>query len=225
MKKIIALLLALTCVFALFSCGEEEPDIESQVNSVIKMYEASAPTKISTVTVTKIGNITLNGTYTLVTGKIDGMIATVQQNTYEKLADIESGSTSTITSVIETVKESKEFVQDKGVRINGGTWNDGFNFAPVAGDIALGFTYKQLINPEYKDGVLTCKIAAGNTGVIFGEDNAIDSDVVITIVNDGASITGVTLSYTIPEDDEYPAQEVTITTTYTYDLEEVTLVK
>lgn len=47
MKKIISLLLALTCAFALFSCSDDEV---SEIDSFIDVVTTSAPTKIITLT-------------------------------------------------------------------------------------------------------------------------------------------------------------------------------
>ncbi len=47
MKKIISLLLALTCVFALFSCEEEKK--VSELEEFVNVVSSSAPTKITTI--------------------------------------------------------------------------------------------------------------------------------------------------------------------------------
>ncbi len=223
MKKIIALLLSVVCVFSIVSCKDNgETDIIKAVND---KYAISAPTKIVTTSTHTIGNKTLNGTYTLVTGKIDGLIATVSEYSYEKFATVEEGAGDTETPFYTTVKGSKEFLENRGIRVDGGEWTDGFNFAPVAGDIAINITKDNVKDAKYENGVFTCVVANDKTVEVFGEGNAPAADVTVTVKDDGAVITGITLSYTIPATEDYPETVVVITTVYTYDLEQVTLVK
>ena len=58
MKKIISLLLAIICMFALFSCGEESP-----VDAFTKIVSSSEPTKIITLTSYNDGDNVLLGSY------------------------------------------------------------------------------------------------------------------------------------------------------------------
>lgn len=58
MKKIISLLLAIICMFALFSCGDESP-----VGAFTKIVASSEPTKIITLTSYNDGENVLTGSY------------------------------------------------------------------------------------------------------------------------------------------------------------------
>ena len=58
MKKIISLLLAIICMFALFSCGDD-----SSVDSFAKIVSSSEPTKIITLTSYNDGDNVLTGSY------------------------------------------------------------------------------------------------------------------------------------------------------------------
>ena len=220
MKKIIAIILALAALFTLCACGEEEGPTLADVAA---MYESSAPTKIVTNTVEVIGTSTkLNTNEVLVTGKIDGKLATVYTCSKDQLAEINSGAE--IKSVIETIETSKEYY-DGLVRENGGRWSQDYNFAPAAGDIAINLAAENLTNVVFNGNTVTFTVAADKTAAVFGEDKAVEADVSVEIINDGAYITGINLTYTIVSDDDYPEVVVTISTVYTYDLEEITLIK
>ena len=58
MKKIICLLLALTCVFTLFSCKKDK-DLEK----FVELVEASKPTKITTLTYYTVSGTVYKGNY------------------------------------------------------------------------------------------------------------------------------------------------------------------
>jgi len=223
MKKILAIILALASVFAMFSCGSD--GIEDEVKNIQTMYSASTPTKIATTTTNTLGTTVLNGTYTLVTGKIDGKLATVMQYSQDEIASIDDGKGEIITGAVKTVSGSKEFHEDMGVRIDGKNWEEGFNFAPAAGDIAIDLTFENLKDVKYENNTLTFVIAADKTAAVLGEANAINADVAVTIVNDGAVITGITMSYTLEAEGDFPETVVVVTTSYEYDIQEVTLVK
>lgn len=223
MKKIIAIILAITCAFAMFSCQGKKADPIDTLNA---MYKASAPTKVVTDTTEVLGSITLTGTSTLKTGKIDGKIATTYTYSYQELRSIEDGVSSVEKPWIE-VSGSKEYYEDKGVRIDGGSWDDeGFNFAPSAGSIAVNVTKDNVTDLVADDAAktITFKVAADKTAEVFGEENAIGADVSVTVTHDGVVVTGTTLSYTVEgTEDEYPDAVVTIKIAYSYDLEEITI--
>lgn len=230
MKKIIALILSLACVFALVSCeGDtpETPDTGAEtigISDIVNMYAASLPTKILTTTKQEISdnNIVLNGTECLVMGKLDGKVTTVY--TYERDELNAISDSDIIEPLIKTVSGSKVY-HDKKVSIDGGSWKSGVNFAPTMGDIAINLDETLLIDVVYDDATstLSFRVAADNTALIFGEDGALESDVDVTITNDGAVITGITLDYVIAATKDYPETKVSIKTVYTYDLEEITL--
>ena len=72
-------------------------------------------------------------------------------------------------------------------------------------------------------------VPEANIEAVFGFDSELEGDVKVSITNDGAVITGIVLEYTVvgESDDEdvvYPDSVVTISTSYTYDLELVSLI-
>ena len=243
MKKIIAMILALLCVFSIVSCKDDTEEVEKTpeelaIEATLDCYAASAPTKIVTKSVRDFGAnaYKLNGEYILVTGRIDGKIATVRTYSQEQLLPVEDGAGSVIVDPIQTFTGSEEYLEGKGRRTNGGTWiADGLNFAPTAGSLSINITAENVTGITYTEAkfnnVLSFTVAYDKVDEVFGTDadeNSYfdnDSDVKVTIINDGAVITRVTIEYTIDEDDEYPAQSVIIDTVYTYELEAVTLVK
>ena len=241
MKKIIALILSLCCVFALFSC-DKDGDETSAVDGVaefVKMYSTSEPTKAVTSHTTKIGNVSLSGKSTLTAGTLsDGKRATVLVEERENLLSVQLGAGASIIPITgEPIKTSREFVEGRGVRENGGGWDSEMgDFAPKAGSIALKLDTQLLKDVSYIDGgsssTLSFKVEAANTSAVLGEGYTLQSDASVVITSNKAVITSVIITYAeeIPLEDEdsefiYPEAEVTISTVYTYSIETVTLLK
>ena len=235
MKKIIAIILAAACIFAFASCDESgnggDGEFENPIEAIVAMYALSEPTKIVTAYTTQVGNVTLSGEETLVTGSIDGKIATVYEYWFEELTGIDEGGGETIFDVKKVVSGSKEYLEDQGVRENGGSWKKNeYNFAPVKGDIAINITEALVADVSYSGNTLMFTVPEANIESVFGIDAGFEGDVKVSITNDGAVITGIVIEYTIPgesDDDDvvYPDSVVTISTAYTYDLEVVSLIK
>ncbi len=237
MKKIIALILALCCVFAIVSCdgGEEQT---SGVAEFERLYSVSEPTKVVTNQTTTVGSVSLKGGSILVTGALnDGSAATVYTESYETLRSVQSGAGDVITPIVgEPITASREYVEGKGVRYDGGAWDEaGLNFAPKAGSIAINLDETKLKDCVYSENgdvkTLTFTVEAKNAASVFGEwASEITSDVNVVITASVAVVTGITVSYTEDiifddEDIECPAANITISTVYTYGIEEITLVK
>ncbi len=236
MKKIIAIILALAACLSLFACDEEK----TGVDYTVEYYAASLPTKIVTTSTQTVYDdddeiaYELDSISTLVTGKIGGSLATVE--TYEKdvLRTVTDGSTAIIVGPIDTEKGSKEYLQGKGTRDNGGSWyKDGLNFGPVMGSIAIAITNDNVKDVTYTEekfnNKLSFTVTKDKIDEVFGTDakgNSIlvsDSDVKVEITNNGAVVTSITLSYEIEEYDDFPARSVTVRTDYSYKVEEFDL--
>lgn len=244
MKKIIALILALCCVFVMAACkknGEPTPPTTEEsvdgVETFKNLFALSAPTKVVTNQTTALESVTLKGSSTLVTGALnDGSAATVYTYSYEILQGIEEGAGEVITPIWTTEEGSREYVEGLGERYDGGTWDEnGKNFAPTAGSIVINLDSAKLQNCVYSANgdvkTLSFTVKAKDVASVFGSDaSGIKSDVSATISANAAVITGIDISYTIdlvPEDEdlEYPDVLVKISTVYSYGIQEITLVK
>ncbi|MBO5879078.1 MAG: hypothetical protein J6Q68_00800 [Clostridia bacterium] len=281
MKKYIAIMLAVLCLFSVVSCngttcekhvdanedgkcdvceteyvcpGHVDADedevcdecgapyvyvpeantVEAALATLISCYANSAPTKVVTNTLRVIGTdaYDLEGTYTLVTGTFAGKVATVYHAQYEELRTVEEGADE-ILSEIKTVEYKKEFLEGKGVRENGGSWkNSGANFAPAAGSIALNISLDDITNVEFTNekynNTVTFSVPKAKIKTVFGVTDGLvnldaDSAVQVTITNNGATVTSVTLSYSIKKSGDVPAQTVTISTVYSYEIQTLTI--
>lgn len=242
MKKIIAMILALACVFAVSSCGDE-PEVqktpeELAIEATLGCYEASVPTRVQTNVERVYGEnyYVLKGEYILETGKTaDGLVITVQTYEQDKLRLVEEGADDVVLDPIYTETGSEEFLEGKGRRTDGKKWVDGANFAPSAGSIALNLPLDKLTEITYTEAkysnVLSFTVPEDNAAEIFGADKKgncildVESDVKVTITNNGAVVTGVTIEYTVEEDDDFPGQTVVIDTVYGYEIQAPALVK
>lgn len=243
MKKLIALILALCTVFLVASCDKNETPQPSQnggetvdgVEVFKNLYAVSAPTKVVTTQKSVIGTVTLNGGSTLVTGALsNGSAATVYTYKYELLQSIEEGAGEIITPIMTTIEGSREYVEGEGERYDGGAWDpEAGNFAPTPGSIAINLDASKLRDCVYSSGnnikTLSFSVKKKDVAAVLGSDG-ISSDVNVVITANEAVITGITISYTetlVPEDEDllYPDVEITISTVYSYGIEEITLVK
>ena len=220
MKKIIAIALIVTCAFALFSCGSD-----GTIDNVNKMFKSVAPTKVVTETTEVFGEVTLTSKSTLLSGKVDGKAAATYEFSNMELRSIEDGSGDFEELPWVVISGLYEYHEDKGVRIDGGKWQDDmYNFAPTAGSNALNLK-KKLVNNLEEDAVTkTVKftVAADNTETVFGEK--IKCDVLVTITHDGSAITSVVLNYTVPASDkDHPDIVTTVKVLYSYDAEKIVI--
>lgn len=229
MKKIIACALVLVSLFALASCSIGTSAITSgtAVSSVYAMYRNSDPTKTVVKSEQSFGELTLKGEQTLVKGQIlyegEWRDAVIYQWSEQQRASIEEEK-----GPLKTVTGSMEFVDGLGVRKNLGKWQAGADFSPAIGQMALTLTASALTDVSYNDGAKTLSftVSENNLAAVFGEDTELTGDVAVTIVHDGAVVTDVVLKYSAPATDELPnGKQITIHTIYTYDSEQVELLK
>jgi hypothetical protein len=186
------------------------------------MYNSTAPTKIIIETTQKIGDITLVIETKLVTGKIDGNKAAIYEYRKQELRPISNGDEELSVFSEETAKQ--EYLEGTGYRVNGGEWEDEFDFAPGAGAIAIKLSEKDV--KDFKEDKAaksyTFVIPADKTEKVLGK--ATGADVAVVITHDGAAIAGITLTYTVPAtNSKYEDTVVTIKAKYTYDTEDITI--
>ena len=223
MKKIIAIVIALSCLIALVSCGENEVDM------IGARFKDSRPTRTLVATTQQFGETTLESEYTLTTGFIDGLAASVYEATYQELLSIEEGATEEIKNDIETTYELLEYLEGYGVRKSDnqdkkGEWDsEKGNFASESGPMSLNISSEYISEFTYENGLLRCVVAAKNTSEVLGIAEDLAVDVSIEITDDGASVTSVIISYTLPADTaaEVPETNIVIKAFYFYDLQKI----
>lgn len=225
MKRITAIILLIGCVFALFSCSSPTTDA---IERVAEIFESNAPTKIVIETKQAIGEdaaIELSGVITLVTGKYNGLQASVYTSEIERFATIDEGATEEKPYYIVSDVKKMEFLDGKGVRVDGGRWDPSADdFAPTVGDITLNITKDNATDAVYENGVLTFTVKAENTAEVLGEAYAQATDVYVEVTEYEGFITKLVLSYVeIPEDDDYPEETITITVNYSYGIQTVNI--
>ncbi len=226
MKKIICFILVLALgTFAMIACNNDD-DGPSDAARVAAMFDASHPTRSVVVTEQQFGTNNLKGVYTVVVGTVDGVEAAVETTEQYRLTTVAEGSGQEIMDYQLVESNKREYVADKGVRVNGGKW-DGTapSIIPVKGAMAIDMSDSLISNARYENKTLTFTVSAANSAAVFGEENALAADTTVTVTHDGVCITGITITYTLGADAETGLQEtvVTIVATYTYDLEPITI--
>ena len=224
MKKIIVLILALSFVFALASC-----DGNNAVDNVGEMFIKSVPTKTVTSIAQVTGDVSLEAQYTLTTGLVNGKTASVLISEVDEMMSVgEAGSSDVIVGSIVTKTEKREYLEGKGVRVDGGTWNKKEeNFADAAGPTSLNLSsdlikdFEYTVNEEKGENTLRIVVRKDNTAEVFGLEEDLAVDVSCEITDDGAVITSVIIGYVLPADTEAQVEEteITIKCFYFYDIQ------
>ena len=226
MKKIIAIILAVCCLFAVVSCGNKNPDptptptptpdpnptpdsgntdpvddVAKRIDDVSVMFLSLVPTHAKTTTTSTFGIVVLNTVQELTIGTVDGVDATKLVTVTELLSDVKGGGNLVITNTQELW-----YIEGRGTTSNKGrTWNaEGTDFAPVPGSISLNLAADYLAEKAYdaENEVLTLKVTAENAINVLGSftpDSDISGDVIITIATAGGRISSIKIEYTVPE--------------------------
>lgn len=171
MKKIISILLMLTCLVALCSCGGGIGDFE-------KAISASNPTsvKIDTVATSSLG--TLNGVYHVAYNE-DGTAKMIYE--YEKWNTVLEGEGDK-TKVSGTINVAADgSYTDNGVAGNISTL--------ASGNIKLS----SIKDAKVENGVLTATVAAADTEAVFGV--AFDYDVNFEMSMNETAVETIKISY------------------------------
>lgn len=185
MKKILALILVVGCIFAFASCdlfsGTETPDDSYAIPDIQAKIDASAP-KGADITVTfktTLGD--LNGSYD-VTYNEDGT-ANVDYS-YEQFNTITDGSSelkSTYTGSVTVAADGS---------VSGTLSTEALN--AVSFDLKLDES--KLSNVAINAGVLSANVKAADTAAVLGV--ALDYDVQLTVVTGTNGVTSMTVAYT-----------------------------
>lgn len=208
-------------------------------DKTMQCYKNSLPTKVVTTSLQnfydfnddgeKVVVYDLESETVLVSGKSAGLDATVETTTREVLRDVISSDE--VIGPIQIVTSTKEYLQGSGVRTNGDEWVDGINFAPRLGSIGIDITAANIHNATYTEGevnVFSFTVKKADIEAVFGKtikDITTDSDVKVSITNDGAVVTGISLSYSMKAFDNFPERTVEINVTYGYAVEVINIVK
>lgn len=227
MKKLVVLLLLVALVVpALFSCNKTTP-----VDLVDGMYKVSQPTKVVATTKQIIiaDQLELDGRYEIVTGYVDSKLASVFKMETEEIRSVEEGGQNDeVKDLIKTTTKVVEAIEGKGARVNGGEWNEeGTVWNIGRGRMALNLDNDFVKTYTYDNHVLTIDVAKENAAQVLGEDYAqyIDSDVHIVIVDDGAVVTSIELTYYTVANAEanLDRTQMYVRVDYTYDIEKITI--
>lgn len=252
---ILCLILSFTCVFALASCGECDEHVDKDgdnkcdecgedytapvdgVARTLTCYSNSLPTKVVFVAKQEFFEVEdgqkfvvydLDTETVLVTGKVNGVDATVETTMRETLRAVTEGKD--ILSAIAVQNTTREYLEGRGIRLDGADWNAaGANFAPTLGSIAIGIGNGNVTNVTYTEApynnVLTCTVPRDKIASVFGSKVTLtsDTDIQLTIVNDGAVITSLTLTYGVKASGNYPERKVSVVVNYDYNVQKVTL--
>ncbi len=208
MKKIISLLLALTCVFALFSCEKEEQKV-SELDTFINVVVSSEPTKITTIYSYEdsINENTLTGNFeTFMYG--DDFHMSYNYQTYAvpgPMADPKNPIKNNVGVV---------YYKDGKYSENGQDW---LTVAPneLTLQVKFNLTKENLGKYEMNEdkNVLTANVTSEQAKAILGVDvNATEDGVDVQITHDGKHIREVVVSYATEN-----AYLVTYQTRYLYE--------
>ena len=215
MKKLLALLLALTCILSIASCagnnnGNNNGDgNELTTAELLQLYgnylAVSAPTKSDVTTTTTESNNVLVSTAVLKSGKVGDKAAATFETTTQTFASIESG----IPTLVNEDAYAEWYLEGKGTSSGkpsqvGRRWDsEGTNFAPVVGVLQLDLTEANFTSVTYDKAkgelVLVCSAdtAAGVIGYYLPADYEHLFETTVTLTAFGDKITGIKISYSI----------------------------
>lgn len=183
MKKFLAIILALTCAFALFACGDGE---------TANNYKTDAADFITAVGATDVTNLDVSVAVETALGTLTSTYNTVYN----------ADGTSTMTYRIETIPaldstalEEIE-VQEGTVTCdaNGNYSNDEISGTIGATGVSLNLNSDKISNYTVEGDVLTITVAAADTASVVG--TALGSDAIVAVTKAEGKIVSITLNYT-----------------------------
>ncbi len=182
MKKILTLILVLTCAFALFACGgnEEAPVYTEAAADFITAFGATTVSTLKVTVTADTAEGTLTSTYTTV---------------------YNADKTSTMTYSIETIPgldsaEDLEVVTGTVTCDANGNYSDGGAISGKLGATGVNFDIDSSVIKTFTiDGnVLAITVPAADTQAVIGY--AVGSDALISVIKADGKIASITLSYT-----------------------------
>ncbi len=203
-KRILCLLLAMTCIFALISCGGPSAD------EFIKIADSSSPTKIITQTSVNDGDETLTGRFE--TSVSDLGYTMVYE--YQRYATVEEGvAADDPEGFIKTVSGTV-YYKDGSYSTDGENWTTDI---PDASTLQVKFKLSEKNLGKFSvsdDGrTLTTTVTSAQAAKMLGIDVAATEDgVAITIVTDGQYLRRISVYYATEN-----SENVSIETSYSYE--------
>ena len=241
MKKLIAILLVFACMFAMASCslgegsGNDPASPGSSAAATQKILDVladqirkSKPTKSVVTTVTGNNDVNLTSTETVVIGEVSGKEASLYE--YEKEQFVDLG---TSTTAKEVTKETREYVEGSGLRVNGGKWEKKSNPYQNIIPYRMNLNASMIQGFHVKEDKLSYEFAIPQKNiatVLAGLDvSSIITDVSVLIETDGAAVTRIRLSYdmrniALGANTQFENSKVVIDARYSYDLQSITLI-
>ena len=196
-------------------CSATYP-VSAEVDFVARCYANSAPTKIVGNTIQQFGTRELKGYYEFISDTIGGKEAARFYSKYDKMRTVEDGATEIVVGAIETVEQTMEYLEGKGVRYDGtGNWQNEGSFKPDQGAIAFNLDGTLIKNITFENNTLSFVVPSDATEAVLGTDIA--SVVNVTIVTDGEVVVSVSMLYTLPAKDNVEQTSVSIDIDYYYD--------
>lgn len=220
MKKLLAILLAVCCLFTVVSCGKDdnqEPDNTPTTDTVLERFSSmlatSVPTRAEVTATEKMEKVELVSTHVLTTGlNQDGKRATYLESKVQTLQDAESG----YVSHIKTTTTKEWYIEGMGRYKNYRLVDkEGVDFAPVAGSLAINLD-TNLFEYEYTEETDTLVLyvdyenSAAVMGNMLAEDQEFDYDLVVTIIAAGGRISQIDVAYTIEAHDVGDDDEIIV---------------
>lgn len=222
MKRIIALLLVAVMSLA-FLAGCQTTPVE-KIDEIKSCYANSYPHKIVVESTQQFGNQTLISTTTLMRGAIGNEFAAKMIVDGEQLRSIEDGSGTVVYGHVEELEGEYWYRTGKGLCSDGSNWDDeGENFFPDKGEIALNLDPALMTNPVYEGNTLSFTVSKANSAKFFGEDGKIDADATVRVTTGGGFVTNVVVSWSIPANFStgVDTMNVTIESVYIYDQQRI----
>ena len=181
MKKFLAIILALTCAFALFACGDD---------AATNNYAADAADFITAIGATDVTTLDVK----VAVETAQGTLTSTYVTTYN------TDGTSTMEYRIETIA-SLDSAEDIAVQegtvtcdANGNYSNDEISGKIGATGVSLNLNSDKITSYSVLGDVLTINVAKADTSSVIG--TALGSDAVVSVTKANGKVVSITLNYT-----------------------------
>lgn len=240
MKKLVAILLAFVCIFSLAACGApgngDDPSMapssneeaEQILSALSEQILKSSPNKTVVTSVTGTKDIKLLSELTAVKGELSGKEAALYVSETEVLNDIGAHEAKDV------IRETKEYVDGMGLRVDGGDWDRNADntvvrkIQPYRMNLDATLIKGLLTNEDKTVYIFT--VARENVAEVFNRFEAsaiasINSDVSVRIETDGAAVTLIQLNYNTKGVAKLENPTVEVKAVYDYSLQSISLLK